>query len=508
MLKNEILGRLVWHTTKESREAGHFTILAIIETIVSVAFCLWLAQQYDLYFLFLTSITLAFFVLLRSDESVEIGREIFLGYIDKKERPSKTVIAATLFFGGTLSILVSWLLSATWLIEISEWGLIWRAIIIGYLSLNFSLATMFAISGPGIMTDRVTTSVVVGGGIAGVGTIIGAGIAAGAGAVTGVGAVTTIAVVLAIAVSAAGGGGAVLVALIFLFNWGIIAGVLFRTIGIKFFAILLHLRQGIPLFSKNWVALTFKTDALTPPELIPGLPENHDFHFKSILSELKKDDIDERVIGILSIFFLIIPSLFYRYYLKTTAWFYLPLIWLSHIPSKLKDEKTEKIIFKESLGYSLLEIILFFISCGSLIFFLWSVFDLQAFFDALDFAATNNLPKNPVLILAAIDYTKLNAWYWIPAFASAFGVTVFFIANILRAHAKGHPDYQPEQWQLWSLLKLNGIKNFLSLVWVAIGVYTLTLYLYINCQLPEVINPWLSMLFGQPTCLLIQQIPH
>ena len=159
-----------------------------------------------------------------------------------------------------------------------------------------------------------------------------------------------------------------------------------------------------------------------------------------------------------------------------------------------------KLIWNRSYGRSLLDIIFIVSSLGVLAYAAVEIFDWVAFQEAKQDVASRNLPITPVLIFASMKFGILNPWYWIPTLSALFGIVTFLWSNQLQANAKGRDKYQPSQRVLWVLLKLNSAKNWLTIAWILIGIYTLVLSLFLNCRLPEAASPWLELVFGQNTC--------
>jgi hypothetical protein len=76
---------LVWWSSRESIEAGKTSLLAVAEVIFSVAAYWWIAWYFDTYAHLLISFLVAPLVLLRSDESVALGVEMFNRYSNAED---------------------------------------------------------------------------------------------------------------------------------------------------------------------------------------------------------------------------------------------------------------------------------------------------------------------------------------------------------------------------------------------------------------------------------------
>ena len=76
MSDNGFLNSFDLRSSDQSRAERKVSLLAIVETIVSVTVCWWIAQQTGLFILIISSAFVSFFVLLRSDQSIKMGCEM------------------------------------------------------------------------------------------------------------------------------------------------------------------------------------------------------------------------------------------------------------------------------------------------------------------------------------------------------------------------------------------------------------------------------------------------
>ena len=138
-------------------------------------------------------------------------------------------------------------------------------------------------------------------------------------------------------------------------------------INIRVFATILGLLKHpvitISNIPTNWKRIALYTDFLHPPEIIPGLEskitaeKKYKFlgdllfskYLKTIWENLKEGDMGERIVGLIALpftLFLYIPSLIYRWSLKSTSVVYIPLIYLSQLSYKpdTPGQRAEKIL--------------------------------------------------------------------------------------------------------------------------------------------------------------------
>lgn len=85
-------------------------------------------------------------------------------------------------------------------------------------------------------------------------------------------------------------------------------------------------------------------DASRAPEMIPGIQQkNNNFQFNETLSSIRTGDTEDRIVNILALIIFFLPSLVWRYSLKSTAWFYAPLIYLAS-PDKFADPQHRRLM--------------------------------------------------------------------------------------------------------------------------------------------------------------------
>lgn len=262
-------------------------MLAVAETFACVALywllLLWLGVTWH-HWMILIATPL---VLLRSEQSVALGVKWFSEYYDdSNEVPLRSVKGIGIFAASlVVSGLACWFLASTWLAGTTEWLLFAKSAAIGWLGLNLAVATAAALAGRAA--------------------------ARAAGAVTGAGAVT---VAGAVAVAA-----------------GFALGVWLRAILIRLTATMRFPLSGAVQFPSNWRFSTTVSDVFHPPELIPG--NDGMIYGKDISLSIWKSDGSMKGAPHIAMSFLAVliyfgPAMLWRWAIKSTAWFYLPLLWV------------------------------------------------------------------------------------------------------------------------------------------------------------------------------------
>jgi len=124
--------------------------------------------------------------------------------------------------------------------------------------------------------------------------------------------------------------------------------------------------KSITKIPNNWFKLILSTDMKHPIELLPSIEKTKSLYKLNNIEDsliyyrtsffkfnnVEKIDIDIKdLAGNSTFLFLIIPTLIFRYSLKSTAWIYLPLIWLIQPQNKLDLDGKMKWFSKNFMAY-------------------------------------------------------------------------------------------------------------------------------------------------------------
>ncbi len=325
----------VWLSTEESVEHGTISVLACAEVAAGIWLYWWFLPWWlETNLHLLISVLVAPLLLLRSPASVAAALAAFQRSAlrgDKYDSFYSKLGTVSIILAAGLSALVSWGLAETWLSGQEGWSLFWRAGVITWISVQIGIAGGGALAGAAAGAGLVAGAGA--GAVAGAVAIAIAIAGAGAGAVA---AATAVAVAVAVAGTVAllaGSGvvaGAVAAALV---GPATLLGYWLRSVIVRIGSTLRHWKEGWRRLSVNWRSLVWAHDLRRPPELLPGIhrhPELSDFGIGKILNLYKSDSGAKRVFWIfmaatsLPIFFL--PAWLYRLSLKSTCWFWWPLV--------------------------------------------------------------------------------------------------------------------------------------------------------------------------------------
>jgi hypothetical protein len=442
----------VWSSTDDSVDDRTFSILAAVEVAISIAlywaFAIWFQTQIHLW----VSIIIAPVLLLRSDASVALGVKWFEQYIDKtfafsffkkraKFRSGRFWIAMLVAMITTTTAAYTlgrlWLSSNDGIIPLLlSFGIGYCALQIGLaFDIAGSAAAMAAIAerkvdaaGAGAMLTTATTLGVYESGATPV-NIIAAALATLILSFIGVlvGPSTLASAVAQVRTKPRGDtrGIAVMQAAmehapwaIAVFAPGFYFGGWFRSVGTRITATIRHLDLGIAAISENWWRTLFIVDLRYPPELIPGYKRSDFFTIPYYWSRIKQSDsLFERLVCVMACVILYAPAYVYRLSIKSTCWFYFPLVYIAGA-SQLS---TKPALLADILWYDLRE-------WGRRLLAVLTVAGVAVQSLSSDGLTKDHLPTvliSPLEYVFLIDILAVKPWQWFTLTSALVTLVIF-----------------------------------------------------------------------------------
>ena len=415
----------------------------------------------------LISILVAPLVLLRSDESVALGVEMFSRYWNAREFPLRSVKGVSLVVvfvvaaGGA-----GWLAGDWFLVGHEGWPLIWRSMLIGLIALNVGLAA--SVAGAGAVTGAVAGKIA--------GTIEGAGL--GAGVVVAVGALPVV-------------------------GPGLNVGVLFRAVATRLVASLRHIHRGAAAFPKNWRHTLFQIDLRCAPELVPGIGD--EIPRLKLGSAIKyfvsgtDTNIGTKFYGAILITIFFIPSLLYRYSIKSTCWLYLPLIYLAHLPGRLRDSEG-RLIWVRALPAKFIEWIRFALAALTLGIAVFALIDAAELLALLEKAGAGETPVTIFSLLVVLDFGDMRPWHYFTLPSAALTILLVLGLDSIRKEEAAGATIDALGWKITTAIFADRVRSLLVYIWLALALYYFTDYAYGRCRLPDWMASWLEWRFGPLAC--------
>ena len=282
---------------------------------------------------------------------------------------------------------------------------------------------------------------------------------------------------------------AVAVAVFFGIPW--IIGIWLRSLVVRVVATLSHPLLGLRSLPDNWRRTLLVIDVKHPPELVPGLGSSVKIaDFQGLLDDMRSGEIWERIFSAIMLFIFFLPAMLYRWSMKSTCWFYWPLVYLLSEQKWLEEHGPKNLLsdLHDGLSERLRRLVASFV-------FVFMV--ATTFYDPLKCTIQDSYSNAPALFyLMAFDLSLLAPWQ-LCSVVSAFCTLVILLygdvayrAWILRQKEDSLADPFPNHIQrlLW-LTRFRSISTVILLL-LALGYAWLVLY----DISPQILPYWLSPL--------------
>jgi hypothetical protein len=458
----------VWRSTDASVRAERLSAMAFVEVVVAASIVLcgfFYAWQYAKTYPWI-SIIVAPLLLLRSNRSVALGLKWFEYYVDGGwgQDPQKVAKSAIAWLGlmvvfAAVTFAVASLTYA-FRVDQSAWFTAILGIALAYLALQICVATYAAVLAHQVaalivwMLPSAIASLTFVAAVA-VGLIIG-----GASIISFVSTFGAILLALLLILREIPAAVAVMRRIprttnkallidvmqeilqaapisLTLLAPGVFLGGWLRTLAIRFGATLRYLPDGFRELPSNWRRTLFVIDYGHPPEVIPGYIKSDLIQVSFLWDAIKRSKRpSEFILYCLAYVLIFGPALFYRFTIKSTFWFYLPLVYVMR-PSRFAENPA---LFVDLVWSRWLEWVRFFWAAVVLIIFssnqIW-VAHLRG-----------DLPPAAVSMLEYVfvfDLSLIRPWQWFNLISSSITIAIFAVVETLRTvlkHAEQHTYLQ------------------------------------------------------------------
>jgi hypothetical protein len=405
----------VWISDEESRAAGRVSVLAVVETLICVAVYWVLLLRWGVTWHHWVILLAAPLVLMRSDASVARGVRWFDAYFRNQEKyPLQTE-------EGKLAALVAFV-SAVGVFFLSEHILL-RNGIDGFWPFDrVIISSLLALT----VATSVSVAIVQMGAII---AVLGMVVAATLQAVRHDGLFPFLIWLLGVTAYA--------------IACGIPLGIWLRAVATRVLATALHIPAGLAALPNNWRAIAWKADVAQRPDLVPGHAATAYGQPISRSFRVLYGDLSTWEWVILGIPFAIVfyaPTLLWRWAIKSTAWFYLPLLWVGRGWQNLRG----RVLTEWAMAYATTVInwvgVGIALAClaGSTLALLMpeEFLRLSAHLEAA------GAPMSPLGYLMVLDLSALATqpwqWFYLPSWLLT--VAMFFVLDSHAKHVKVGAD--------------------------------------------------------------------
>lgn len=425
----------VWSSTPASRAAGQTSLLALLETTLCVAayWAIWHAWgamvQHGL-------IVLATpLVLLRSDRSLLRGATWFDAYLSYQHPPGP-IAAPRLRVVLPLALFSILIVNEIARYPATALGSLALAGLMGWLAVNLVVAQFIASArNLGRVGHRLAEPFLA----ANLTLIFCAG--------TGISQAVMLPQALAVLFGLFAGGYAALMLAsrhliddtpslraslrgYFGLHFGVFLGVFLRALATRLLATLGCLWPGLRALPENWSRAISVTDIFEPPELVPGSRRIRPGHAVSFLRNRPEGQARHPVDRLFEpaatvLFFL--PALLWRWSIKSTAWFYLPLAFVTR--TGMAETDADRARLAKAHSRKLINILFLLVALLHLSTAALAMLRPDWLIQMLAKASAAGAPVPVLGYLLVLDWSRLadQPWQWALLPAALLSVGLFFL---------------------------------------------------------------------------------
>lgn len=236
--------------------------------------------------------------------------------------------------------------------------------------------------------------------------------------------------------------------------------IVFFTLGVKFIFTIKNLSiYSVSKIPKNWFKLILSTDMYHTPELIAGIEKTDSIFRFSDYSAVENNNLFS-LVDILIRVIIFLPTLIFRYSLKSTAWIYLPLIWLIQPQDRENLTTRFKIESKNFIAYLMFFYSLIVVFVFTLLPLIFPHTELGVYFQTLA------IPETLKTIFFAYQF---NLWH-LTRFLSAL-ITIVFMMSFTKILIRR--ETEPSYGDFWGakLLSLRAVRSVLTLITLGFTAY-------------------------------------
>jgi len=255
---------------------------------------------------------------------------------------------------------------------------------------------------------------------------------------------------------------------------GVVIGVLVRIIAIRTIATARFLFLGLDQLPRNWRFATAISDLSEPLQLVPGV-ESTMFRMRFFAlnqqgAPLWHGQLSHIIIQVMGLI-VFVPTLLWRLAIKSTAWFYLPLLWFRRGWQKLDGE--ELTIWAKSYSSKFQNWIWLITGGMSFAFLAATLFSVPKWIVLQQRLGEFGAPTTVLGFLYALDWSDLldKPWLWCYIISYCLTFAIFCqldsIAKDIRSGAK--PQTRALRMKLW--MWMSNIRSFLTNAGIFIALW-------------------------------------
>lgn len=451
---------MVLYSTKRSLENREVSFLAIVEIFIASIIYWFVAIYLDTYVHIWISVLVAPFLLLRSNSSIDMGLSLFENGVRSKRK-------YTLFYRFIFEMLVLSIVSIITYILFER-----------FINPNDTVSIIIFIlfcSGMGVgiglglfgVNDNQRI------GILSILTVLIISIYLGGLLVLYVVLFTALMSILVLFIFKKKGEIVLGILLTTFLGLGVALGLLFMIFIYKLVSIISNFPEGYKNIIQNWKYNNFMLDIVYPPELMYGIEKYkglNEYKLSNFYTELKKIDGIIESFSVTATYLILYPfSIFYRFSIKATFWFYVPLLILVRTPSNKNDNIAIKDLLSKLHRYSFAKL---FVWGASIFLLMFLFFNLEA-----SYIKELHNPFGIYLSLIYFDFSSIEIWKLLQIFMAILTIILYFWSDYIWKKEENRGMSFIDNKQIKYIFFTNNIRNVISFF------YFLLLFIYISYRL-------------------------
>ena len=266
---------------------------------------------------------------------------------------------------------------------------------------------------------------------------------------------------------------------------------------IRFYSALRHLPKGATFVSKNYFRILFESDITMAPDPLPD-PEEiiESWNFAKFKERMGSGRTPWVIVNFIIMAPVFILTLFMRLTLKSTAWFYLSLLFLTS-----GYNGTDKRIWMDSFAttaISKVRLALSFIATAISAL----IVDFPAVIAAMRLASDMELPVVPFSLLLVLDWSALYPWQYFSLLTALLTILLYFRLDHMSKHAKVGAVYAEQGFALRSMVWADRLRSLCVIAWISLITPPTLRFFYCAEQVPDWILRGFEVFFDAGSCQL------
>ncbi|MGB0798474.1 MAG: hypothetical protein ACPGRD_04055, partial [Planktomarina sp.] len=262
----------------------------------------------------------------------------------------------------------------------------------------------------------------------------------------------------------------------------------------------IYFSSGATQLNSNWIDALILVDVRSPINFMLGSDEDFNRKWGVNLDRgiFERIGFLEMALALLFQIFwaggIFLPALLYRYSIKSTCWFYLPLIYLT---TKLPETR---MIWARAYPREVMTWVSVIMALITAVLFAFAAVQPEKLAELLAAAKLDLLPISPFGLLFVVSIPDMQPWQYFTLPSAAITLFLFrWLDKLTKWHDKG-ANYTNDSWQVRLAVYANRGKTICVVCWLAIALYYTLGFFLDTCSLPAWAEWIMTWHFTPPVC--------